>query len=371
MSVTETFELPAGAIAVTVACASSPLADLCDFAARNNPRRGFLIVSRVLGRHLPTSPAAMGSAMTALAAQLGDLPGPVVVIGMAETAVALGQGVHEAMGRDDSLYLPSTRQQVTGEVMLRFAEPHSHAAAHLLFRPQDADLAARLAAARSLVLVDDECSTGTTLANLGRALAVHLPQLQAVRVAVLTDWSADHDWLAAMPAPAAIVSLLRGQLDWTPRPFYAPPSPPPAAAADALGTLKTHRNFGRLGVAREGWSVEPLADRLAARFAGVAGLRVLGTGEFTWPPFQLARALAARGIDVTVQATTRSPIHPGGAIASALTFHDNYGTPVPNYLYNCRPDPDRPVLICHETPAVDPALLAALGAEAIDMVAAT
>ncbi len=371
MSVTDRFELPAGTVSVTVAPGSMPLATLCDFAARNNPRRGFLVVSKVLGRHLPTPPAAMAGAMAALAARLDDLPGPVLVIGMAETAVALGQGVHEALARDDSLYLPSTRQQVAGEVMLRFAEPHSHAAAHLLYRPQEPELAARLAAARSLVLVDDECSTGTTLANLGRALAAQLPRLEAVRVAVLTDWSPDHDWLAAMPAPAAIVSLLQGRLEWTARPDYAPPAPPPAAAADALGSLKTHRNFGRLGVAREGWNVEPLADRLARRFAGVAGLRVLGTGEFTWPPFQLARALAARGLDVTVQATTRSPIHPGGAIASALTFHDNYGTPVPNYLYNCAPDPERPVLVCHETPGVDPALLAALGAEAVDMAAET
>ncbi len=371
MCVTEVFDLPAGTIAVTVEPGSLPLADLCDFAARNNPRRGFLIVSRVLGRHLPTAPAAMGGAMAALAAKLGGLPGPVLVIGMAETAVALGQGVHEALARDDSLYLPSTRQQVAGAVMLRFAEPHSHAAAHLLYRPQDPELATRLSAARSLVLVDDECSTGTTLANLGQALATQLPQLEAVRVAVLTDWSPDHDWLAAMPAPASIVSLLRGRLDWTPRPGHLPPAPPPAIATDALGTLKNHRNFGRLGVAREGWNVEPLADRLAARFAGAARLLVLGTGEFTWPPVQLARALAERGLDITVQATTRSPVHPGGAIASTLTFHDNYGTPVPNYLYNCLADPDRPVLVAHETAGVDPALLAALGAYAIDMAAET
>src|SRR3546814_7560706 len=65
----------------------------CDFAARANPKRGFLIVSKVLGRHLPASPNAMRGAMDDLGQKLpADLPGPIVFLGMAETATALGQG---------------------------------------------------------------------------------------------------------------------------------------------------------------------------------------------------------------------------------------------------------------------------------------
>ena len=65
----------------------------CDVAARANPRRGFLIVSRVLGRHLPARPADMRATMDGLAGRVGsDLPGPIVFLGMAETATALGQG---------------------------------------------------------------------------------------------------------------------------------------------------------------------------------------------------------------------------------------------------------------------------------------
>src|SRR3546814_5484099 len=69
----------------------------CDFAARANPKRGFLIVSKVLGRHLPASPNAIRGAMDELGQKLpADLPGPIVFLGMAETATALGQGVFAA-----------------------------------------------------------------------------------------------------------------------------------------------------------------------------------------------------------------------------------------------------------------------------------
>ena len=53
----------------------------CDVAARANPRRGFLIVSRVLGRHLPARPGDMRATMDGLAARVGsDLPGPIVFL---------------------------------------------------------------------------------------------------------------------------------------------------------------------------------------------------------------------------------------------------------------------------------------------------
>lgn len=54
----------------------------------------------------------MAASFESLAAEIPpDLPGPVLVIGMAETAVGLGAGVHRAFSttRSDSVYLISTR----------------------------------------------------------------------------------------------------------------------------------------------------------------------------------------------------------------------------------------------------------------------
>lgn len=354
--------LPGGTLAIDVAEAVWPLDRLCDFAARDNARRGFLIVSRVLGRHVAVRPSEMRASFAALAARLpANLPGPVLVVGLAETAVALGQTVHaeyrRRTGRDDTLYLHSTRQLIGAPELARFEEPHSHASAHILYAPKAAAHRRLVAAARTLVLVDDEASTGTTFANLARALAPAMPRLERVLGAVLTDWSD--------AAGEERVSLLRGRLDWRPDPAAVPPAVIPPAAAQSLGRLDQRVNFGRLGLAGDPDGIAARADRIAAEETGP--LYLLGTGEFTYAPFLLAEALEARGRDVLVQATTRSPVRTGGAIASALRFADNYGTPVPNFLYNSCRQGGRRTLICHETPpgSIDPALLAALAARAL------
>src|SRR4029450_10696987 len=94
---------------------------------------------------------------------------------------------------------------------------------------------------------------------------------------------------------------------------------------------------------------------------------VLGTGEFAYPPFLLAEELERRGLDVRYQSTTRSPIIEGGAIGTSLTFADNYGDGIPNFLYNARREDYDRIIVCHETPAatVDGGLLTALSPESI------
>ena len=367
-STERTVVLPGGTLDIAVYDAAWPLDTLCDFAARNNPRRGFLIVSKVLGRHIPTSPATMQASFDALAARLpADLPGPVVFVGMAETAICLGLGVHAAYrtrtSRSDTLGLHTTRQRIDAEVVATFEEPHSHASAHLLYRPAEPAHRDLFNAARTLVIVDDEVSTGTTIGNLARALAPVLPRLTRIATAVLTDWSGDGAWLRDMPAPATGVALLTGGLTWRSNGATVAAGEP--VAAGALGRLDAHVNYGRLGIAG------PLAG-VAARIAALGlapgqPVLVLGTGEFTWVPFLLAQAIADAGHPVTMQATTRSPVHVGGAIRSALRFKDNYATGVPNFLYNAGPVAGRRVVICHETPAasVDPALIDALDATGV------
>ncbi|HVQ08256.1 MAG TPA: phosphoribosyltransferase domain-containing protein [Allosphingosinicella sp.] len=347
--------LPGGTLHLDVAHSLRPLDELCAFAVRRNARRSFLIVSRLLGRHLPVRPSAMRAAARDLAALVpADLPRPTLVIGLAETAVCLGQSVHEELVRTgrEAAFVHSTRQQGDHPLLCRFDEPHSHAASHLIYRPRDVDLGA----VRSLVLVDDEVSTGTTLANLSHALVSVLPGVERIAVASLTDWSGGSDWLARMPRPAASVSLLGGSLRWQARPAPAEgeAAPPPAGA---FGTMPAP-DFGRLGAT--GPFVLPELPGLAPGSA----LRIVGTGEFTYPPFLLAERLEQAGHDVVVQAASRSPVRIGGPIASAMSFRDNYRAGVANYLYNATSGDGRRTIICHETPpgSIDPELVRALDA---------
>lgn len=358
---TRTVVLPTGTLHVRSEAGGRALDDLCAFAARENPRRGFLVVSRVLGRHIPAAPSLMRRSAHDLAALVpDDLPGPVLIVGMAETAICLGQSVHEELcrrtGRDDLFFIHSTRQRIDHPLLCRFEEPHSHASAHLIYRP----LWPGFAPPRSLVLVDDELSTGTTLGNLAAALADCWPGLDRICVATLTDWSG-LEWLRAMPRPTVAVALLAGSLRWEAG-AAIPPTDAFDHAAGSLGGIASPRAMGRTGIAAP---IEPQPE--TALPAGDGPLRIIGTGEFTYPAFRLAERLEAAGRNVTVQATSRSPARIGGAISTALRFSDNYGTGVPNYLYNADPADRRESWICHETGAdsIDPRLIAALDARLV------
>lgn len=358
--------LPTGRLTLALRRSDWSLDRLCGFAARRNPRRGYLIVSKVLGRHIPVRPSELRASLRDLASKIpDDLPGPILVVGLAETAVGLGQGIFEELhGRGfRGGFLHSTRQLVSEPLLCRFEEPHSHAPAHLVYRPAEIGLAA----IRSLVIVDDEVSTGTTVVNLAAALALALPSCERIAVATLTDWSGSAAWLDKMPYPACCVSLLEGSLDWS----ADSQNPADVAAAEldsasaSLGALPSAGPFGRLGVAVPAAFPMPRIEALS--LPPGRALRVIGTGEFTYPAFLLAERLEEAGFDVVVQATSRSPIHIGGAIGHALAFEDNYGSGVGNFLYNADPADGRLSLICHETlpETVDPALISALGARTI------
>lgn len=339
---------------------------LFSFAERRNPKRAFLFVSRVLGRHIPARPSLMADSFNALAAKIpADLPGPVLVIGMAETAVGLGAGVHRALSqtRDDTVYLVSTRHPTGSQLFARFEEEHSHASSHLLHLPADAVTRERMMAARSLVLVDDEASTGNTFINLSKALVdAGLTRIERLVTATLTDWSQDavrH----AMGDQVISVSLLDGRYTFHEDPTAdLPDMPEVGSVAQGDWPLDPRRDWGRMGVSEH-------RDTLAPDLHVAPGERILvvGTSEFVWRPFLLAERLEKAGADVHFSSTSRSPIALGHAIDHALSFSDNYGLGIPNFLYNVAPGQFDRVLICSETPAaaVDPALVSALNAQVI------
>ncbi|MCK3866115.1 phosphoribosyltransferase domain-containing protein [Pseudomonas sp. B329] len=359
-------QLKRGLLEVDVEQCSIAPQSLFGFAERRNPKRAFLFVSKVLGKHIPVRPSAMQASYKSLAAKIpADLPGPVLIVGMAETAVGLGAGVHRAYShtRADAVYLVSTRHPISLEILARFAEEHSHASAHLIHLPTDPDIWAMTQLARSLVLVDDEISTGTTLINLHRALIdAGLTKVERVVTCALTDWSqgAVRNVLGDCTEQ---VSLLQGSYrfhdDVNAR---LPDMPDVATVAVGEWPIDPRLDWGRLGVRH-------VEDTLALDVQVNPGERVIvvGTGEFVWRPFLLAERLEKMGVDVHFSSTTRSPIALGHEIEHALSFVDNYGLGIPNFLYNVRPGQFERVLICSETAveAVSQSLITALNAEVI------
>ncbi|WP_406057961.1 phosphoribosyltransferase domain-containing protein [Streptomyces sp. NBC_01077] len=163
---------------------------LLGLALRRNPKRAHLLVSSVLGKHVPQRPSVVyGSGLDLgrrVRALLGDEEAArSVVLGYAETATALGHAVADGLGL--APYLHSTRRPVAGAARAGgFEESHSHATSHLLL-PEDPKL---LAGDGPLVLVDDEFSTGNTVLNTVRALHERYPRDRYVVVALVDMRSA-------------------------------------------------------------------------------------------------------------------------------------------------------------------------------------
>ncbi|MEU1800535.1 phosphoribosyltransferase domain-containing protein [Streptomyces sp. NPDC019937] len=219
---------------------------LLGLALRRNPKRAHLLVSNVLGKHVPQRPAAVHGAGVALGEQVRALLGDeaasrAVVLGYAETATGLGHSVADGLAL--APYLHSTRRPVAGVPTVGgFEEEHSHATSHLLL-PEDPRL---LAADGPLVLVDDEFSTGRTVLNTIAALHRRFPRDRYVVVA-LVDMRPAEDrarldaFASDLGARVDLVSAATGTVHLPPdvlprgRALVAAhaPAPPEAGAAPA------------------------------------------------------------------------------------------------------------------------------------------
>jgi hypothetical protein len=366
-----TVTLPTGKLSLNVNHSELPLLELCDFAARINKRRGFLFVSNVLAREKPCKPAEMLRVHSNLADRLpADLPGPVVFIGMAEYAISLGQSIfelyQERTGRDDCLYIHSTRLNLGRERFASFAEEHSHAPAHIVYNPErDVDLEL-MRSARTLVLVDDEATTGRTFLNLAKGFAEKCPLLEQVATIVITDWRGDEQRqliIDAMPVPCISLAILDGEYQFVPDP-NSPEMVMPSVIGDGRCIDDSIRgNHGRFGLRKRAGAHLGVVDNLDVH-PGEKCL-LLGTGEFIHVPFLLGCELEKRGVDARVQSTTRNPLMSWGAIETTLTHRDCVNGIV-SFAYNVHQHYDR-VFICTEfsQDQIDPALVEQLNAEII------
>lgn len=337
------------------------LDDLLGFAERINPKRAFLFVSKVLGRHIPVAPRQMRQAFTDLANLIpDDLPEPILVVGMAETAVGLSAGFHQILKQryPNVLLLNSTRHAQNGKLLTTFSEDHSHASQHLLYQSDDEAINQQLFATKTLIMVDDEASTGKTCQNVVTALQqAGLNQLQQVHLATLVDWS------LAKITPKSLSNilfcrhhLLSGNWHWVEKNATANISMPDVATTKAGSQpLLDTGSWGRLPTMYSDTGLKFLQKSLINQL-DVALLKnkkvlVLGSNEFVWLPFLLAEYLENQWVNVKFSALTRSPIaiNTDSAIKSVITFYDNYGLGMTNFVYNVEIQAWDLILLCVET----------------------
>ena len=350
-----TQQIPGGEICVCVENSEMPQHELFTFAARNNPKRAFLFLSKVLGKHLPVAPAKMQEVHERIAHKIPPLPEPVLFIGMAETATALGQGVFEAWLRThpahEALYVHTTRYRVKDAEPIEFEESHSHAPRVFLHCPTSPDLKALFEQARSVVLIDDEISTGNTFVNLVAACRRLAVDIEFVHLATITDFMGTGrraELTREIGLPVTTGAIMEGTWTFTPGSLLHAPAPA-AQALHGAEVVIVDGGFGRTGRTTPLEIPAAVVRSLVARLVLGRDTLVLGTGEFMHAAFVLGRALAESGSSLFVHATTRSPIMAWGPIVSIESFDDNYGEGVLNYLYNMTPDRYGHIFICHET----------------------
>jgi hypothetical protein len=326
--------------------------DLVEVALRRNPKRAHLLVSTVLGKHVPTDPRVVHGTGLRLGREVARAltEPPALVIGYAETATGLGHCVAQAL---QCTCLHSTRREVdTVAVLAGFEETHSHATGHLLL-PEDPTI---LRAEGAIVLVDDELSTGATALNTIAELHRLRPRRHYV-IATLVDArsGADRERIEKAAAELGtcidVIALGTASISW-PREFperaahfvadHAAEPPAPAARADVVTVPTTWT--ARDG-ARHGYSVEHQQAAHSDAVAQAAKIRlggprvlVLGTEELMYAPLLIALELAQRpGIDVRFSSTTRSPVlaldEPGYPIRTRLCFPTPDGE---RFAYNVR-----------------------------------
>lgn len=338
-------ELPTGKLEL-VTDGNVDLDAYCGFAARANPKRGFLIVSKVLGRHLPASPTEMRGTMDAIAKKVpGDLIGPAVFLGMAETATALGQGVFAAYQKanplKDVIYLQSSRQIIEGaELISCFEEGHSHATTHLI-QVGDRAMQDIVRAAPTLVIVDDECSTGRTYVAVAKAMLEAMPNLECVVTCCITDWSGGH-YIDDMPRQTLPVSLISGSMTWTAG--EAPASVVLTSGSNVAGRAPKNGMKSRSGLTEPEQATRP---EIEVKFS--ERILILGEGEHSYEALLVAEEVERKGGVAAVQCITRSPALLGWAMETKSCFSDSYGSGAPCFLYNVlKHQPDRIVIVAEQ-----------------------
>ncbi|MFJ8104963.1 phosphoribosyltransferase [Streptomyces sp. NPDC096132] len=359
------------------------LKDLLGLALRRNPKRAHLLVSNVLGKHVPQSPSVVYGQGFALGRRVRELLGAeaarAVVLGYAETATGLGHSVADGLGT--APYLHSTRRPVSGVAAAGgFEESHSHATSHLLL-PEDPAL---LVGDGPLVLVDDEFSTGNTVLNTIRDLHERYPRGRYVVVALVDmrsptdagrlgafarEIGARVDLVAAASGtvrlPEGVLEKgqdlvarhesthlgARGRAESAATAAWARPAP--TGGQPTHHRVDLHWPPGLPDGGRHGFTPEhriqlnaalpAMAARLAEALPKDAHrVHILGFEELMYAPLRLAQELEHMvDAEVRYSTTTRSPVlavdDPGYAIRSRIVFpaHDEPADgPGERYAYN-------------------------------------
>lgn len=333
-----------------------PVEDVVKMAKRhNNPKRDFLFVNNLLGKHISVS----GKEALMMHRMLGDevyktfsLKGwndkKILLVGFAETATALAQNLmfyslrfKEKFPLNIVGYTQTTRENIVSDKFknIAFEEEHSHATTQKLYFDQNLDYDV-------VLFVEDEITTGNTILNFIEQFEKQQPGKQYA-VASILNWQNDADESKFAEKGVEAAFLVRGKIkENTPQ--------IPIAEETARGTTinlydekaQYNMQLPLTNNPRLPMSIVDFeryvshSDDEDKQFSKIIGLKfankktlVIGTEENMFLPIYFATI-----IDADMKATTRSPIEPsaeeGYPIFSRVILNSAYEGGRVTYLYN-------------------------------------
>lgn len=280
----------------------------------NNPKRNYLVVNRLQGKHVPVAPEIVFEMFDALADRLQAAckKERLLLIGFAETATAIGARLAVRLG---SYYMQTTREQIPNAEYLLFSESHSHATEQKLVKD---DVEKILPKVDRVVFVEDEVTTGNTILNIINILEKEYPDKMRFTVAsVLNGMDAEAKgryrerqiglfYLCETNHRqyAAIAEGYNGDGEYI---SMDTSCAVPSAVYRLHGYLNSRRCV--LGEAYNK-ACEALWEQIKAAVPldKKQSVLILGTEEFMYPALWIGACLEKCGHAVKCHATTRSPI---------------------------------------------------------------
>lgn len=290
--------------------------DFCLAERENNSKRRYIVINKIQGKHYPCSPSVTDKEFRQHARNIrqyleeNSIPAEhAVVIGFAETAVAIGAYIARELG---AFYVSTTREKLPDCFeRISFEESHSHAVEHTLCVRdkrvfQNADC---------VVIADDEFTTGKTAVKLAKALEKYLPEGCPITAAAFIASEESRKCFSengmlcfaefGLDDVRESGEERRRVPDTELEPWYS---------TGEIG-LNSVLDF-RLGVDAGEYFAEcerlcaDLWEKLGGAELDDCEVSVIGTEELCLPPIILGKMLEERGALVSVQGITRSPMLP-------------------------------------------------------------
>ena len=325
------YEIKAGTLSLKTAEEKTTLDRILTFACRENPKRHFILVNKLIGRYTPTAPKVMRQTYNQLAEKIG-VGSKTYVVSFAEAATGLGAGVADSLAhlQSDQVYFQhTTRHKLDEELWFTVDETHSHAVNHMFYRPSE-NLLNSIITSKRLVIVDDEITTGRTIKVLLLKILPYLPDLEEIVITAIVDLMGDINYLQDLNLniPIRYVSLLKANISLDKDPNFNPQLP--ERVNSKLSNAVSANDTGRCGL------LMPYKEKIKSIDESRSTV-VIADGEHQYIPFLLAERLENNGVEVVFQSINRSPILLCDTIVNKhkITTVEN---DTEHYLYNFFPE---------------------------------